>query len=240
MIDLVREKQHWDEVAKAYDEATAKDAPTKHYTGVRLLEVLRREGRSLEMGCGDGAITDYLARHCESLTVLDASQAQLDAIAERWPKLTYVCSLFESFEPEEPYDQIINSHVMEHVDDPVAIFRRTATWLKPGGRMHVIVPNAESLNRRLGVKMGMIQQVDELGENDYAIGHRRIYKLPLLIEHIEAAGLRVVNASGIMIKPLSGAQVMSWSAEILEGLYKLSRDLPAEMSSELYVEVAHG
>ena len=238
MESLIDEKKRWDEVAKRYAEITDKDEPTKHYTARRLIEVLPKTGRTLEMGCGDGYITDFLAQHCESLTVLDASREQLETIETRLPNLKYICSLFEEYVPDKPFDSIVAAHVLEHVLDPVGILKQISCWCSEGGRIHIVVPNAESLNRRLGVKMGLINKVDELGENDLAIGHRRIYTLPLLLEHVARAGLRVINISGIFIKPLAGTQIRNWDKAILEGLYNLGRDLDPRLASELYVETA--
>ncbi len=237
-IDPANEQERWDRVAACYADVTRKDGPTKYYTARHLLEVLPGTGRTLEMGCGDGYITDYLAQQCNSLTVLDGSKEQLEAIRRRLPHLTYVCSLFEAYAPPGPYDAIVAAHVLEHVLDPVSLLKRMAGWLAKGGRIDIVVPNAESLNRRLGVKMGLIGTTDELGVNDLAIGHRRIYTLRRLLEDIENAGLCVRNISGILIKPLSGAQICEWDKDILDGLYELGRELPPELSSELYVEAA--
>ena len=77
-----------------------------------------------------------------------------------------------------------------------------------------------------------------VGENDIAIGHRRVYTLPLLLQHLEEVGLKTIHISGIFIKPLPGAVVCKWNKRILEGLDRLSHNLPPEYASELFVEVA--
>jgi hypothetical protein len=95
------------------------------------------------------------------------------------------------------------------------------------------VPNAVSLNRRLGKAMGLIEDCHGLTESDLKIGHRRMYDLPALRSELEAAGFTIVDAGGMFLKPLSNAQMMTWDAEILDGLYALGNGLP-ELCTEIY------
>lgn len=39
-------------------------------------------------------------------------------------------------------------------------------WLKKDGEIIVIVPNKESIHRRLALNMGLIQKLDSLSERD--------------------------------------------------------------------------
>jgi SAM-dependent methyltransferase len=47
---------------------------------------------------------------------------------------------------ENTIDLATMFHVIEHVDDPAAVVRRVASWLKPGGLFAVETPNIESLD----------------------------------------------------------------------------------------------
>ena len=57
--------------------------------------------------------------------------------------------------------------------EPVQLLRWVRTWLQPTGRLHVVVPNADSLHRRVGVAMGALGRVDELSERDRRFGQLR-------------------------------------------------------------------
>jgi SAM-dependent methyltransferase len=46
-------------------------------------------------------------------------------------------------------DDILISHVLEHLEDPAATLRRLTHLLRPGGRLHVRIPNLDSPWRRL-------------------------------------------------------------------------------------------
>ncbi len=53
-------------------------------------------------------------------------------------------------------------------------------FLKPGGRLYVTLPNAQSINRRLGVEVDIDDDVYRLNENGRALGDRRQYCLDTL------------------------------------------------------------
>jgi len=180
----------------------------------------------LELGSGDGVMTAMLAEHFARVTVVEGARRLLDVIPER-PNLTKVNSLFEEFRPAEPFDAIIMEHVLEHVEDPVAILRLATPWLTPEGVIVVGVPNASSFHRLAAVKMGLLGDVHELNARDHEVGHRRVYDWATLRRDIEAAGLSVAHMDGVFFKPLSNGQIdQHWTAQMIEGFYELGKDFP--------------
>ena len=95
------------------------------------------------------------------------------------------------------------------------------------------VPNAHSLHRQLGVKMGLLEKVTDLNAQDKKLGHKRVYTPALLSEHIQQSGLVADRIGGIMLKPLSNRQMNDWDEPMLKALFELGDDFP-ELSSELY------
>ncbi|MEX2195811.1 MAG: class I SAM-dependent methyltransferase [Thermoleophilaceae bacterium] len=51
---------------------------------------------------------------------------------------------------DDGLDAVVLWHVLEHLDDPAAALRRIAGWLRPGGMLLLGVPNAASLQARIG------------------------------------------------------------------------------------------
>jgi 2-polyprenyl-3-methyl-5-hydroxy-6-metoxy-1,4-benzoquinol methylase len=142
-------------------------------------------------------------------------------------------SLFEQFTPTQKYDNIVMAHILEHVEDPVQILQLAASWLLPGGRILVIVPNAQSLHRLAGVKMGMLDAPTDLNEDDIRIGHRRVYTPETLEADVSAAGLRLIKRDGIFLKPLSNKQIEdAWSQDLIEAYYELGKDFP-DLATEI-------
>jgi SAM-dependent methyltransferase len=51
---------------------------------------------------------------------------------------------------DEGLDAVTLWHVLEHLDEPGAALERVASWLRPGGVLVVGVPNADSVQARVG------------------------------------------------------------------------------------------
>ena len=92
--------------------------------------------------------------------------------------------------------------ILEHVEDPNLILSHYRRFLKPGGKMYVAVPNAKSMNRRLGLELGLIDDIYSLNANDIALGHVRQYCRDTLTATVRQAGYRITHEEGIYLKPL--------------------------------------
>ena len=109
---------------------------------------------------------------------------------------------FETYIPTRQFDVIIMGFVLEHVDDPGLILRRYRGYLKERGKVYVAVPNAKTLNRRLGLELGLINDLYGLNANDIALGHQRQFCRETLRQTVVRAGYRVTHEEGIYLKPL--------------------------------------
>jgi trans-aconitate methyltransferase len=204
------------------------------HMGFRTLEPHFVDGACLEVGCADGEMTTFLAERFADLTVVDAAPAYVDAATAISPSIEGHVSLIEEWEAPRRYDTIVFAHVLEHVADPVGILRRLGSLLSDGGRLCIIVPNAHSLHRLAGVKMGMLAKPTDLNDADVSVGHRRVYTIETLRADIDAAALPLQYWGGIFLKPLANAQIEeSWSNELMEAYFQLGSDFP-ELCGELY------
>lgn len=185
------------------------------------------QGNVLEMGSADGHMTEQLITHFEDISIVDGSADYVQAIRTRMPAVKAHHSLFEVFSPPESYNNIVMAHILEHVEEPIVILKRAATWLAPEGRIHVIVPNALSLHRLAGVKMGLLPEPTALNEDDVRIGHRRVYTPEKLQADVAASGLRQIYKEGYFLKPLSNRQIEeSWGQDLIDAYYELGREFP--------------
>ncbi|MGH2567873.1 MAG: methyltransferase domain-containing protein [Bacteroidota bacterium] len=192
----------------------------------------------LEMGCGRGTTTKLLAGRFPSLHVVDASDRCLELAARNSPTtVQFFHSYFESFQPPTQYDSIVLAHVIEHLENPVAILSRARAWLRPGGSFHIVVPNALSLHRRLGVAMGIIPTPEALDKRDLVLGHRRVYNRDKLRKHIAAAGLKAAHEESIFLKILPNAQLETMDRKLTDALFVLGREFP-ELCANLYCDAA--
>lgn len=191
--------------------------------------------RVLEMGFGIGRTIAELRARGLRHEIVEGSPLLVAEAARRFPDLLVHEAMFEDFAPAEPYDAVLALHVLEHVDDPVAILRRAASWLRPGGRLVAAVPNAESLHRRMAVDMGLQPALDSRSERDELLGHQRVYTLDELRTDAEAAGLTVVDELGWFVKTLPNGQMADWSRELLEALFAVSLDLPPRQLANIAI-----
>jgi 2-polyprenyl-3-methyl-5-hydroxy-6-metoxy-1,4-benzoquinol methylase len=190
---------------------------------------------ALELGCADGRMTGQLAALVPQVTAVDGAPAYVDLVRRRHPGVDAVASLFEEYAPGRSFDAVVLAHVLEHVDDPVAILARARTFLAPGGRAIVTVPNADSLHRHVGVAMGLLGAVTDLNDADRSIGHRRVYTREALVADVRRAGLEPVHVGGVYLKPLSNAQIeRDWSTELQDAFHVVGERFP-ELCAELLV-----
>jgi trans-aconitate methyltransferase len=209
------------------------------YMGFRTLNPYFIDGSCLEIGCADGEMTRFLAKRFEDLTVVDGAAAYVEAATQIAPHIEGHVSLIEDWDAPRRYDNVVFAHVLEHVAEPVPTLRRLGALLQPGGRLHLIVPNALSLHRLAGVKMGMISQPTALNDADISVGHRRVYEPTTLKADLAAAGLEIDAFGGIFLKPLANAQIDEmWNDDLIEAYYQLGLDFP-DYCGELFAVCRH-
>ena len=127
---------------------------------VERITPLLQGPKVIEMGFGDAAWTGKIIERFGKSFIVDASKRLLEkAKAQYGDNVETHFSYFEEFRPSYTFDSVLCSYVLEHVVDPPAVLKCCRTWLNPGGLLVIIVPNATSLHRRLGVAMGIQKDV---------------------------------------------------------------------------------
>lgn len=192
-------------------------------------------GSILEMGPAEGLMTQFLVEESKDVTLLDGSEVFCQMLKQKFPKATTIKALFEEFEPNRTYDNIILGHVLEHVDNPEVILVKCKEWLKDGGKVLAAVPNARSIHRQAAVVMGLIPSEDTMSELDYHHGHRRIYNPESFRNVFTKAGLHIDHFGGYWLKPVTNAQIhQHWSASMLDAFMKLGERYP-DIAGEIFV-----
>lgn len=206
---------------------------------IRSFQPFFRPGNLLELGSYRGDFTRRLLQHFDAITCVEASDSAIQEAQNRLGnRVQYVHALFEKVRLPGRYDNIVLTHVLEHLDDPVLVLKRINTeWLAEGGRLFLVCPNANAPSRQIAVKMGLISHNAAVTPAEAEHGHRCTYSLDTLERDAVAGGLNVVHRSGIFFKALANFQ---WdrllktdiiSPEYLEGCYKLGQQYPDLCSS---------
>jgi 2-polyprenyl-3-methyl-5-hydroxy-6-metoxy-1,4-benzoquinol methylase len=210
------------------------DLDVMHRFMMRSFEPFFRTGNLLELGSFKGDFTRRFLQRLDDVTCVEASSDAIEqAKRDLGNRVTFVNSLFESVDLPRRYDNIVLTHVLEHLDDPIKVLRRVNDeWLADGGRFFLVCPNANAPSRQIAVKMGLISHNAAVTPAETEHGHRCTYTMDTLERDAVAAGLRVVHRSGIFFKAFANFQ---WdrilqtdivSDEYLEGCYKLGQVYP--------------
>lgn len=235
MLETSEKLQRLEAIATQSDPTKGLDGLVTIYIFNTIVDKLI--GREiLELGCRGGRMTGLLASVCEHLDVVDGSKTYLERAKESvWANnVDYHWTLFENFEPLQNYTDIVIVGALDHVDGPVAFLSKLAGMLAPGGAIHIIVPNALSMHRRIGVKMGLLSAHGELNDRDKWVGRLRVYGPSTLRRDIDGAGLTVTAYEGIFLKPLATGQISSLGQEMLDAMFEVGRELP-DWCSNLYM-----
>ena len=112
--------------------------------------------RWLELGAGEGAFTLALADllgPAADILALDRDASALRRLAAELParfpgrRLRTVTGDMRDAVPDGPFDGVLAANSLHFLTDPVAVLRRVAAVLQPGGRLVVVEYDADEGNR---------------------------------------------------------------------------------------------
>ena len=201
------------------------------------------KGNCLELGSFKGDFTKRLIPYFDDITCVEASDEAIKISKQNLKdNITYCNSLFENVELPKKYDNIILTHVLEHIDDPVGLLSRIKNeWLSEDGKLFLVCPNANAPSRQIAVKMGLISHNSAITPAEEEHGHKITYTLDTLERDTKLGGLNAIYRSGIFFKALANFQ---WdqllntdiiSKEYLDGCYQLGQQYPDLCSSIMLI-----
>jgi 2-polyprenyl-3-methyl-5-hydroxy-6-metoxy-1,4-benzoquinol methylase len=197
----------------------------------------------LDIGCGIGQFTPMFLKKFKRVVGLDPSEKYLKVARKANNKVEYIVGYGETFKLNEKFDTITMNMLLEHVDDPIALLKNCKKHLKKGGIILVQVPNANSVTRRLGVLMGLIDNIQNISERERNFyGHQRAYTLGKLKVDVVKAGLKIIKSGGILYTPLPNEILgkickengKKWTEKFLQALVEFGKDRPEDCAN-LYI-----
>jgi SAM-dependent methyltransferase len=160
---VTKTENFFDQQAELLADRYAADSAFRRRFGL-ITALLRDElsglepGIALDVGCGTGVFSAFLAEHGWKVEAIDPSARMLDAanrhVTERLGRKRDAVSLQKmgledlSYKPES-FDLILCLSTVEYVDDDVGALRTLAQLLRPGGRLVISVPNRRSVVRKI-------------------------------------------------------------------------------------------
>ena len=188
-----------------------------------------RAGPVLELGFMDGQWTEHFVRLGCSVTVVEGARRNIEFGMKRYrndARVEFVHGLFEDYTPNRTFQTVHVGGVLKHLADPVELLGRIRSWMTEDSVLIATTPNARSLHRRIGVHMGLLEDLDALSETDVQVGNLRHYDLASFRALLEGAGYAVRELRSAMLKPVSSRQMEDWDDRLLAALDRVADEIP--------------
>ena len=194
-----------------WDETVLLDAYVR-----KMIQALapRRRVRALSLGIGRQIVSQALFDQVDlaEYHIVEGSPDIIERYRQQANPPGFVQihnAYFEDITFDRPFDVIEMGFVLEHVDDPALILTRYRDYLEKDGQLFVSVPNARSLHRLLGHAAGLMPDIYSLSQSDRELGHKRYFDADSIAAMVRECGYRVDKVHGLMLKPLTTAQLHS-------------------------------
>ncbi len=177
--------------------------PTSDSAPARVVRMVGRNRRVLDVGAGAGSISKLLREvgNCR-VTGLESNREaieKLSAYCERvyeadlndnsWPQL---------LQEEAPFDVLVAADVLEHVYDPQAVLKAMAGLVAKDGRIVVSLPHIAH-NAVIATLLDEDFEYQDWGLLDRT--HIRFFGMKNIQQLFVAAGLQIVEAQFVILAP---------------------------------------
>jgi hypothetical protein len=236
--------------ATTYSADYGFEAEMVHYRRKLVLDrlALHKPKTVIEVGCGPDLTVEAWAKAggtWESWIIVEPAPAFAQTARARIAAagLTGVVLKEAFFEEaglnEAAPDLLLCAGLMHEVPSASALVSALTCTMGSNTILHVNVPNATSFHRRLAKAMGMVDDLATLSDRNRELDQRRVYDAIDLEATLQAGGLRVTEAGGILVKPFTHGQMEKaknfLTRSVLDGLDILGRAHP-DWASEIWAE----
>lgn len=187
IVDYDNLHRKWDTVHQEYHSPTYQ---LRKKIILTIFSDLLKEGKNkdqdftvLDVGCGTGEYSIYLAEKGLTVTGIDFSEYAVKTAQDKCTGMQNGTANFfvgdiSTFTTTRKFNLIVLSEVLEHIDDDIAIVKKFAGFLKTDGHILLSVPFDNALWSSEDVLAGHVRRYD----------HQRIHSL------LENAGLHKVKS----------------------------------------------
>jgi 2-polyprenyl-3-methyl-5-hydroxy-6-metoxy-1,4-benzoquinol methylase len=149
-------------------------------------------GRVLDVGCARGVNADVLhTRGATHVAGIELDEEFAAEARERYDEVVTGSVPEDLAWPDASFDTILAYDVLEHLVDPWAATKRLAALLRPGGQLHLSLPNARSKKLWLPLILRGTFAYEPEGIMD--VTHLRFFARRDAVAMVEAAGLEVAS-----------------------------------------------
>ena len=112
------------------------DVSVMHPFMLKSFKPFFKSGNLLELGSFQGNFTKLFLPHFNDITCLEASDEAIQIARQQLgARVNIIHGTFETANLPRKYDNIILTHVLEHLDDPIEVMKKVNNeWLSDHGR----------------------------------------------------------------------------------------------------------
>jgi 2-polyprenyl-6-hydroxyphenyl methylase/3-demethylubiquinone-9 3-methyltransferase len=160
-----------------------------------------------DIGCGGGILSESMAKCGADVTGIDMGKAPLSVARlhamESELDIDYQQITAEDLASQKPaeFDIISCMEMLEHVPDPASVIKASYTLLKPGGSAYFSTINRNPKSYLFAIiGAEYVMKMLPRGTHDFA----KFIRPSELDEWARAAGLELVNLTGVSYNPFTG------------------------------------
>ncbi|MBF2755806.1 MAG: bifunctional 2-polyprenyl-6-hydroxyphenol methylase/3-demethylubiquinol 3-O-methyltransferase UbiG [Gammaproteobacteria bacterium AqS3] len=176
-----------------------------------------RDARVLDIGCGGGILCEGLAKRGAQVTGIDLAESPLQVARlhaeEAGLPINYELISAEALAERAPegFDAVCCMEMLEHVPDPASTVAAAARLVRPGGALFFATINRNAYSWLTAIVAAeYILSLLPRGTHEYA----RLIRPAELAGWAEAAGLSLVDLSGMHYNPLTGTGRLTRSTAV--------------------------
>jgi SAM-dependent methyltransferase len=165
------------ELLNAFVGAYPAQPATAFWRAIEIGVLVRRglpEGLGLDLGCGDGILTDILLRETGARTLVGVDVDPLEtAAATRFPfyRRVHTCPGDCIPEPDASFDFVLSNSVLEHIPDLEATIAEVGRLLRHDGRFVFTVPGPGFHDNLAGSVLPFVGRAAYLDVIDRRLAH---------------------------------------------------------------------
>ena len=145
-VDMSR---HYTDAYHKLISASGENSPERWRDRKATLNLHKRSGSLLDLGCSSGAFLQSLPKDSWKLCGIEMSADCARTAEANSGARVFVGNILDAPFPTESFDVITCFDVLEHLYEPRQVMAKVAGWLKPGGIFYVLVPNVDSAEARV-------------------------------------------------------------------------------------------
>ena len=129
--------------------AAAGEEPSRWQSRWEVLSQYQSGGTILDLGCSSGGFLAGLSNSSWRRYGIEMSDAVAKMARTKSGAEVFVGDIVDAPFAAESFDAITCFHVLEHLYQPQAVFKKVSEWLKPDGIFYMMVPNIDSAGARI-------------------------------------------------------------------------------------------